>query len=619
MKPAPVSHPTEIPPIDSRFPLAPAPQRRVEIPNGDLQPSTRLGRSIFRKLSGAIFAGLALLSSVKAAREPSAGIYGGGPLYKPGAAANVTELANSGFSEIIVWNIAINAAGDLNFNYEFPVCQGGNYVGGNTYPDFPLNMVALKKGKVKRITFSIGSSNVGTFQSIRDLTNAQGTGTGSILYRNFKALKEAVPAVDAVDFDDENCYDQSTMVKFAVMLGNLGYKVALAPYVNSGFWTSVASQVNSQRPGTIDSIHLQCYDGGAGNNPASWNFGGIPVYPGLWNQVDSLSQIQTKMTNWRSSANCSGGFLWLYDGVVGNAAAYANAINTAFENAPSGQACFMIVNRNSGKPLDLIAGNTANGASINQWSFDYNGQNQRWFIAPTEDGNHVKIVSWVSGRCLAIAGDSTVDGAKAHAWCYIAGNTSHQWDLIDAGSGWYKLRNVRSGKILEVQNWSTADDGRVQQWGDASGTSQQWRLLPWGDYYLRTDSGKYICAQGGGNSNGTSIIQYTYQNNPWFKWHFDGVGNGHLQAWSLNGGRAISVRNSSTAAGAATQLWDYNPSNVGDQKLRILPMTNGKTKFYFLHTGMSWDIPGGSGANDAPLQQYTNNGNIWQLFSLERN
>ncbi|WP_353566861.1 RICIN domain-containing protein [Haloferula sargassicola] len=571
------------------------------------------------RLFGAILSLFLLAFPADAAREPSCGIYGGGPLYKPGAAANINELANSGFSEVIVWNIAINAAGDLNFNYEFPVCQGGNYVGNSTYPDFPLHMAALKRGKVKRVTFGLGSSNIGTFQSIRDLVNSQGTGSNSILYRNFRALKDAVPSVDAIDFDDENCYDQSTMVSFAVMLGDLGYKVTLAPYVLPSFWTSVASQVNSQRPGTIDAIHLQCYDGGAGNNPANWNFGGIPVYPGLWNQTDSLSQIQTKMTNWRTSANCSGGFLWIYDGVVGNAAAYANAINTAFQNSPSGLPLYMIVNRNSGKSLDLISGNTGNGADINQWSFASDSANQRWFIVPTEGGNHVKIVSAVSGRCLCIAGDSTADGAKAHAWYYIAGNPAHQWDLIDAGNGWYEIRNVKSGKILEVQNWSTADNGRVQQWTDASATSQQWRLLPWGDYNIRTESGKYICTQGGGNTNGSQIIQYTYENNPWFKWRFDGVGNGHLKAASLHAlGRVISVTNSSSSAAAPTQLWDYNPNNIGDQKLRIRPLTNGKVKFYFNHTGMAWDIPGGSTANGAPLHQYPDNGFGWQQFSLER-
>ena len=287
------------------------------------------------------FAGLAVaaltlglgLSSVHAT---DAGIYGGGPFYK-NAAANITEIKNSGFTEAIVWNIAVNTSGDLNFNYEFLLCSGGAYVGNSTHADFPANMASLKQGKVTRLTFCIGSSNTGVFQAIQSLVNSQGTGSTSILYKNFQALKAAVPSVDAIDFDDENCYDQSSMVKFAVMLGNLGYRVSLCPYTNSSFWTSVASQVNSQRPTTIDRVHLQCYSGGGGNSPNStWNFGSVPVEPGLWDNDDTPSGVQSQMTTWKNQYKIVGGWMWLYDDFVGNgkAAQYASAINGALVSAP---------------------------------------------------------------------------------------------------------------------------------------------------------------------------------------------------------------------------------------------------------------------------------------------
>lgn len=263
--------------------------------------------------------------------EANAAIYGGGPFYN-NASAHLTEIKNAGFEEAVVWNIAVNTSGDLNFNYEFPLCAGGAYVGNATHADFRLNLLSLKQGGVRRLTFSVGSSNPGVFQAIQSLVNSQGTGASSILYRNFQALKQAIPGVDAIDFDDENCYDQSSMVKFAVMLGNLGYKVSLCPYTNSSFWKSVATQINNQLPGTVDRVHLQCYDGGAGNSPNStWNFGTIPVYPGLWDSKDTPNSVQTKLAAWRSQYGIVGGFLWLYDDFVGNglAAQYAAAINNA--------------------------------------------------------------------------------------------------------------------------------------------------------------------------------------------------------------------------------------------------------------------------------------------------
>ena len=136
----------------------------------------------------------------------------------------------------------------------------------------------------------------------------------------------------------------------------------------------------------------------------------------------------------------------------------------------------MLVNKNSGKALDLIAGNTALGAPIRQWSYDYNSQNQRWALLPTEGGNHFKLISLVSGKCACIRDDSTAGGALLHQWDYIAGNTSHQWDLVDAGNGYYAVRNVRSGLVLDVRDWSTADNADVLQWTSTGGANQQWQL-----------------------------------------------------------------------------------------------------------------------------------------------
>jgi hypothetical protein len=259
------------------------------------------------------------------------GIFGGGPFYK-NASANITEIENSGFSEAIVWSVEVSTTGDLNFNGEFPLTSGGVYVGNEYYPDFPGDMAQLKLGTVKRVTFSVGSSNYGDWENITNLVNAQGTGPTSILYQDFQALKAAIPALDAIDFDDENSFNSPTTISFGVMLGNLGYHVMPDAFDQSSYWTNVVTQINSQLPGTADGVHLQAYAGGSGNNPCvGWNFGAVPVFPGLWDQDDTPSQVQTTMTGWHNQCGIIGGFMWLYDDFVGTglAAQYASAINTA--------------------------------------------------------------------------------------------------------------------------------------------------------------------------------------------------------------------------------------------------------------------------------------------------
>ena len=292
------------------------------------------------------------------------GIFGGGPFYK-NAGPNITEIENSGFSEAIVWSVEVNSTGDLNFNGEFPLTSNGAYIGNQTHPDFPGNMAQLKQGTVKRVTFSVGSSNFGDWENITALIEAQGTGPTSILYKDFQALKAAIPALDAIDFDDENSYNSPTTIAFGVMLGQLGYHVMPDPYTNNNYWTNVVAQINSQLPGTVDGVHLQAYAGGQGNNPCvGWDFGSVPVFPGLWDQNDTPAQVESIMSGWHSQCGIIGGFMWLYDDFVGNglAAQYAAAINTAVGASGftlSGPSSLFL--NQSGKTGALITITPANG------------------------------------------------------------------------------------------------------------------------------------------------------------------------------------------------------------------------------------------------------------------
>ena len=292
------------------------------------------------------------------------GIFGGGPMYKH-IASNISEIENSGFTEVVVWSVEVGSTGNLNFNGEFPLTSNGAYVGNNTWPSFAADLVTMKQGTPKRITFSIGSSNVGDWQDIKALVNAQGTGPSSILYKDFQALKQALPSVDAIDFDDENSYDAASTVAFAVMLGSLGYHVEVDPYTNASYWTSVVSQINSQSPGTVDGVHLQTYAGGSGNNPCSgWNFGSVPVYPGVWDSDDTPPQAQSAMSSWHSQCGITGGFLWLYDDIAGKTyngqnetAAYASAINAGLGSSTAQPAVYGIYNDGTSFTTGGVDGN----------------------------------------------------------------------------------------------------------------------------------------------------------------------------------------------------------------------------------------------------------------------
>jgi hypothetical protein len=266
-------------------------------------------------------------------------VFGGGPFYSGGTSV-MNILRGSGFTTVILWCIHVDSStGNLIYNDQLIVANGV-YVGNSSWPS---QLATLKNAptSVNRIEVSVGSWGVDDFGAIRTLMNTYGTNTTSLLYSNFLALKNATGAT-AVDFDDEVLYDATSTVAFGRMLSYMGYKVTLCPYTGSSFWQSVYSQLGT---GIVDRVYLQCYAGGAGNSPSTWNsyFAGTKVMPGMWclnsgcSAGSSPSTVATQMTSWRASAGIPGGFMWLYDDMVsctsqGTVTNYAYAINQAVDD-----------------------------------------------------------------------------------------------------------------------------------------------------------------------------------------------------------------------------------------------------------------------------------------------
>lgn len=259
----------------------------------------------------------------------TAGIYGGGPLYSGGQEV-IDDLRASGMTTVVAWSVHVSTSGDLIFN-DPKIVSGGEYVGDESWPDL---LASLKEppSSVTRLIFSVGAGGVEDFHHIQSLIEKEGTGPGSTLYENFKALKDKIPVIDAIDFDDEDLMDADTTVKFALMLGDLGYQVTFCPYYDCDYWAGCLKQVDAASPGLVTAFNLQCYSGGAGNDPGDWieavqqamgpdfDAKGL-VLPGLWcsngdgcEDGQCPDSIKSTLQGWKPSG-IQGGWIWLLDDV----------------------------------------------------------------------------------------------------------------------------------------------------------------------------------------------------------------------------------------------------------------------------------------------------------------
>ncbi|MFD9981183.1 non-reducing end alpha-L-arabinofuranosidase family hydrolase [Streptomyces massasporeus] len=137
-------------------------------------------------------------------------------------------------------------------------------------------------------------------------------------------------------------------------------------------------------------------------------------------------------------------------------------------------ASYVLVNRNSGKALDVYNMATGDGARITQWT--RNDQNQQqWRFVDSGDG-YYRIVSRHSGKVLDVHNWSTANGGSIVQWT-DQNATNQQWRLADSSDGYVRLISRHSNKALEVQGASTADNANVVQYDDWGGSNQQWQLV----------------------------------------------------------------------------------------------------------------------------------------------
>lgn len=121
------------------------------------------------------------------------------------------------------------------------------------------------------------------------------------------------------------------------------------------------------------------------------------------------------------------------------------------------------------------------------------------------------LVNRNSGKALDVYNLATNDGARITQWTRNDG-AQQQWRFVDSGDGYYRLRSRHSNKVLDVYDWSTADGAEIVQWTDGNGANQQFRLADSDNGHIRLinrHSGKALEVQGSSTADGANVVQYT--------------------------------------------------------------------------------------------------------------
>ncbi|MGB9366270.1 MAG: hypothetical protein WCE79_09685 [Xanthobacteraceae bacterium] len=197
---------------------------------------------------------------------------------------------------------------------------------------WPAQVARLKQNsKVHKVLLSLGGAGPPDFTHIqKDLD----FGRDPRFTQNIKALKQAVPALDGIDFDcEEGGIELGTFVGLGQLFKDLGLEITFCPYMEPQLWQE---RMQAMKGGLINVScwNLQCYAGGGGNRRdlSDWlaalaNVVGphdAPRYlvPGLAvkSATDTFperdrfcpSQVESTVAGWKDP-ELGGVFLWTYD------------------------------------------------------------------------------------------------------------------------------------------------------------------------------------------------------------------------------------------------------------------------------------------------------------------
>ena len=177
-----------------------------------------------------------------------------------------------------------------------------------------------------------------------------------------------------------------------------------------------------------------------------------------------------------------GGKSKLYTASTANMGSEWNKQVSSIKIEPNGKSGlsgnFKIMNRNSGKYLDLDNNKTDNNTAIIQFDDEGVDASQTWTFTEVMKGKGVySICSYGNkNRGMDVVDFSKDNGAQVQLYDYL-GNPHQQFILYDCGEGYYQLVARNSGKVVEIPQSSKGNGEWIKIYDNNGTYTQQWAVV----------------------------------------------------------------------------------------------------------------------------------------------
>ena len=284
-------------------------------------------------------------------------------------------------------------------------------------------------------------------------------------------------------------------------------------------------------------------------------------------------------------------------------------------DGPKSTVAYRIVNQNSGKVADVSGASLADGGDIRQWTWN-GGAHQQWQFTATDSG-YFKIKGLNSGKLM-----QGVNGSGNVVQFGDDGSASVQWRPVHVGSGWYRLENRAAAKVLDVTAASTADGGDIVEAAGNGSAHQLWRLEevspdPSASYLLlNQNSGMATDVSGGSLADGGDVIQWTMHGGPNQRWQLIATDRGYYKVKNVNSGKLLAVDAGSFADGA--NVFQWTDDGGADQQWFLADVGNGWRELRNRNSSKVLAVQGASTTDGGNIIQSTRAGTTSQRWLLLR-
>jgi beta-N-acetylglucosaminidase len=277
---------------------------------------------------------------------------------------------------------------------------------------------------------------------------------------------------------------------------------------------------------------------------------------------------------------------------------------------------YTITNSMSNKALDVAGAGTTSGTNVIMYTSNQTPA-QKWAIESDGQGNYV-LYAACSGLALDVAGGSTRNGTNVQTYA-PNGTPAQTWSLLSVrliNDGLYQVRSAL-GTTLDAASGGTAVGTNVQAYTPNMTLAQRYRLLHKSDnYYIIECLNSGLLVTAIANTSNVQLENAVIDDSK--LWRPIAMGDGSISLRNKATGRALDVKNGSSAAGTNVQISVAN--NTIAQKWNLVstdPLPDGYYTIASVENAeFVVDMPSASRENGARPQLYRSNDTAAQRFNL---